>query len=401
MNFIIVIPVYSRPFCLKRLTECVVLSANYKSLNNKCKYHLCFSVDPHSDLNITKEILKIIDKVEWNLGEKKVIEHEKHLGLFKNILFCGSLSKNYDACIVLESDLILSPFCLDYIYESHQFFNQDSNIAGISLYSYQYSETNNGSFPFTPVNEGCDNYFLRFPSSWGQMWNYRQWSEFETWLDNNYEETFIDQRLPANVYKWSPQSWKKQFCRYLVDTSKYFVYPHISLTSNTGEVGVHYLKTSDKKKVPLLLGQKYWFFKSFKDINILYDQFFHPQVINYINENSVHVTYNFKSSYFLAEEKYLINSFVLAHNSNTTDVNDCSDNNTNLSSEKGITSHKQWKAIFPQEKGADYERELIDLFLARFSSKHLVSHLKQRFLSKLMIKLKEIIVTIKPFFHDK
>lgn len=374
MNFIIVIPVYSRPLCLKRIIECVVLSAHYKSLNNKCKYHLCFSIDPHSDHNITKEILSIIDNVEWNLGEKKVIEHKEHLGLFKNISFCGSLSKNYDACIVLESDLIVSPFCLDYIYESHKFFHEDSNIAGISLYSYQYSETEKGGFPFSPINEGCDNYFLRFPSSWGQIWNYRQWSEFETWLDNNYEENFKDTRLPENVCKWSSQSWKKQFCRYLVDTSKYFVYPHISLSSHMGEVGTHCLVQSDKYKVPLLFGIKKWNFRDFNNVGIVYDQFFEPELTYSHNKLTSHDEENLirKDDYFLKEESYSI-LVLFKEYYNYFDRNQMDYSHINIENKTCVILNNNSK--------------ITKMWLSRFSTYMLLSELRQRIFLKVKEKL--------------
>lgn len=377
MNFIIVIPVYSRPLCLKKLIECLVLSSYYKSQDNQCHYHLCFSVDPHPDQNITKEILAIIDRVEWHLGEKQVIEHKEHLGLFKNILFCGGLSKNYDACIVLESDLIVSPFCLDYIYESHKFFNEDSNIAGISLYSYQYSETEKGGFPFTPINEGCDNYFLRFPSSWGQIWNYRQWSEFETWLANNYEENFSDQRLPENVCGWSSQSWKKQFCRYLVDTSKYFVYPHVSLSSHTGEVGTHCLVQSDKYKVPLLFGIKKWNFKGLKNICIVYDQFFQPELIYSHNGLTSHDEENLmqKDHYFLLEESYL--TLVLFNKCHDYfDSNHIDYSHINIMNNKHIVCSN-----INNEKNTK-------MWLSRFTVYMLFSELRQRIFLKVKEKLR-------------
>ena len=129
--------------------------------------------------------------------------------------------------IFLEDDLEVSPHFYEYTIEAIEFY-QSENIAGISLYSYAIAES---SFqPFHAVEDGMDNYFMQFPSSWGQCFAAEQWDGFEDFISEN---TFSKVTYPAFVNAWKSESWKKDFLGYMLHNDSYFVYPRMSLTSST------------------------------------------------------------------------------------------------------------------------------------------------------------------------
>jgi hypothetical protein len=53
--------------------------------------------------------------------------------------------------------------------------------------------------------------------------------------------------IPAYLQQWGPESWKKHFIHYLVDTGKYFVFPRISLTTNFEDYGTHALMATSSR----------------------------------------------------------------------------------------------------------------------------------------------------------
>src|SRR5687768_8098504 len=97
----IVITAYNRPEGLSRLLKSVA-DASYDSNN----VTLVISIDK-SDSN---KVYELADSFEWKYGQKKVIKHNEHLGLKEHILRCGDLTDQYGSIILLEDDLIVSPW---------------------------------------------------------------------------------------------------------------------------------------------------------------------------------------------------------------------------------------------------------------------------------------------------
>jgi hypothetical protein len=239
------------------------------------------------NLNKKKVDLNIIVSIDWSEDQLRIvryiealsldlnieiIKHDKNLGLKKHILSCGDLlvERDYFSLIVIEDDIELSPFFDGYVHSALPLC--DTNIAGVSLYSYDICELN--SLCFRPFNDGYDNYFMQFPSSWGQLWTQPMWIDFRYWLEVNDCDYFNDKRLPDAVNNWPKTSWKKHFLRYMVDQDKYFMYPRISLTSNTGADGSNHNSIYDKYKVDILNGNKKWNITSYDNSQSIYSSRF-------------------------------------------------------------------------------------------------------------------------------
>ena len=113
------------------------------------------------------EVRKFIRDDSWHTGFKKVsiIEAEKNKGLAKSII--GGVSEiiqKYGKVIVLEDDLKLSPYFLEYMNDALDYYKDVVNIWSISGYSFPMRSLKNYPHDVFYSYRGC---------SWG-------WA---TWLD--------------------------------------------------------------------------------------------------------------------------------------------------------------------------------------------------------------------------
>lgn len=260
----IVISAYNRTHSLKRLLDSLS-KAVYKSEDVK----LIISIDKSN----SEDVLNIASNFDWKNGEKVIIKHSQNLGLKKHILSCGNLTRTYGSIILLEDDLYVSPFFYIYATNALQYYNADTNIAGISLYAHSFNV--HAKFPFSPVKEDSSVFFMQLPSSWGQAWTLEQWDNFMIWYNseqnnNNYQIS----EIPTNIGRWPTTSWLKIFAKYIIENNKYFVYPYVSLTTNFGDAGVHFKRKFSFVQVVLQNIELKYEFKKFKDAYCVYDSFF-------------------------------------------------------------------------------------------------------------------------------
>jgi hypothetical protein len=266
-NPTIVVATYSRPESLRRLLD----SIKYARYNSYDNINLIISIDGGHNNN---ELLHgIANDFIWQFGEKRIINHEKNLGLRNHIIACGDLVQEYDNIIVLEDDLVVSKNFYIYTTKALRYYKDDKKIAGISLYSYRYNE--NAALPFQPLQDGSDVFFAQVPSSWGQAYNREQWENFKAFYKQNPKFDDLD-KLPENVKKWPETSWKKYFYKYIVEKDLYFVQPIVSMTSNYGDVGIHYTSKTNVLQVSLDMRQNMdkFIFQNFNNSVSVYDAYF-------------------------------------------------------------------------------------------------------------------------------
>lgn len=261
MTAAIIVPCYNRPKSVARLLAALA-NARYPSGD----ITLIVSID-RSD---TAAVEAIAESFNWPHGDKRVLKHAKRMGLRQHLLYCGDQSSLYGQVIVLEDDLFISPAFYSFACEALTAYAQDSRIAGVSLYSDGFNET--AWRPFRPLDDGEDVYFMQYPSSWGQAWTKEQWSGFREW-EREQQEGKGDDMLPANVRKWSGQSWKKAFARYMIECGKYFVYPRRSWSTNFGESGQHLGRQTRVFQVPLLAAAMQCRFTSLDESGAVYDAY--------------------------------------------------------------------------------------------------------------------------------
>ena len=255
----VVVVTYNRPTALRRLLDSLNSGGYPEAVN------LVVSVDYGGSSSVPK----IANSFVWNHGKKRVILRDHNLGLHKHILACGQLSHEYGSIILIEDDLYVSPAFYQYGIQAVNFYQNDSRIAGISLYTHNYVSTSEDWYPFYPIKDRCDVYFMQHASSWGQAWTDKQWNQFMEWYTNDEKRDDL-QNLPHTIAGWPESSWKKYFISYMIAQDKYFVYPYISLTTNFGENGVH-MTQSSRFQVPLELHTRNYEFGKLDDAIAVYD----------------------------------------------------------------------------------------------------------------------------------
>ena len=274
-NLSIVVVGYNRLDAVKNLTRSLLAAKYERGID------LWFSFD-RSDLQ--NELVRYANSVEWPNGNKYVRAFDERQGLRQHILSCGDLTERYDAVVVLEDDLEVSPYFLGYVLQALDAYGNDSRVAGISLYKHCFHPGVNR--PFEPEDNGADVYAMQFAMSWGQCWTREMWQGFRAWYsENSSKDLAAGDLLPRYVARWNEKSWLKYYMRYIVETDKYFVYPNTSLTTNSSKAGEHRDSSCDDYMVPLLRGTKKYSMPAL-DLLVRYDVFFERQTIksSYLDE---------------------------------------------------------------------------------------------------------------------
>lgn len=215
------------------------------------------------------EIISCIKSSEF-YEKVEIIARERNLGLKQHVITCGDLVEKHDFIVILEDDIVLSRFPRMYIESCLQLDLR--KIATISLYNYHRSEGD--LCQFIPLSSGSDNYFMQYPSSWGQVYTKKMWTEFREWLLTNDCDMFLDNKLPSYICNWPKSSWKKHFLRYMVHSEKYSIYPYFSLTTNPGEDGTHHRNVRGLWLSNLLIEERNWNLKQFIDCPVVYNSHF-------------------------------------------------------------------------------------------------------------------------------
>jgi hypothetical protein len=188
MNFSpIIIFVYNRLHHLDTLFN----SLQKNDLFKKSKV-LVFSDGAKNEIDKDK-----IDKVRELLKKRlipqnsEIIENNVNLGLSRNVI--GGLNKTfqiYDRAIILEDDLELSPFFLNYMNDALNLYETSENVASISGYMY----------PIEPKKFSNNYFFLKLIESWGWGTWKRAWNIFEN--DSLQLKRKIDEKQLTNEFNF-------------------------------------------------------------------------------------------------------------------------------------------------------------------------------------------------------
>lgn len=275
MNPLLVVVAYNRPESLARLLSS--LNAAYYDAS----VDLLISIDLEKEQSISQQrTYKIASEFHWSHGGFRVHKHEQHMGLKAHMFACFHEIVKYGAGIMLEDDITVSPQFYRYACQSLESFKNEEKISGISLYNHELVPFT--GVPFQKNVDQFDNYFVQFPSSWGQAWNKKQLEAFLEWCENKEEDSQEKNDLPGQVQKWPNSSWLKIYCEYLVRENKYFSYPKISLTTNNSDKGTHVKKIETTFQVPLDIFRSEWNLSSVAESNNVFDSYFEilPIVLN-------------------------------------------------------------------------------------------------------------------------
>jgi hypothetical protein len=261
----IVIPTYARAHALERLLAGLSLAAIPPGVT------LVFSVDPLPEgSGNARAVRRLADDFVWPQGEKRVIVHDRHLGLVGNIAFCGELSTEFGAIVLLEEDLVVAPQFYAFAVAALRCYGDDPRIAGISLNQQWF----NGFTlqPFIPLPDAFDAYFLQLATPQGQVYTAAQWQRFADWWAEMPPRAL--EAVHDSFSRFPPSDWLAANASYLAETDRYYVYPRESLTTNFGDKGTHLRQQTAMFQVPLRLGHRDLCLGTLDASVAVYDAFF-------------------------------------------------------------------------------------------------------------------------------
>lgn len=253
---------YNRADCMMRLLS----SLNAAHIDEDIP--LIISLDNSG----SDDVEKAVSNFEWKHGEKKIITHPERLGLKKHVLSIGEWTKKYENIIVFEDDLFVSPYFFDYVKQCVEKYGDDDRIAGIGLYNNNLDQ--NSGYGFSAINDGYDVYFMQYACSWGQVWTQNKWQKFMQWYKENDKPFYDDEIVPLNVNRWNEKSWLKYHVKYCAETERFFVFPHISLTTNFSSSGSHAKFDDNAYQKDMLWGLKEWRLPALDDSHSKYNVYF-------------------------------------------------------------------------------------------------------------------------------
>ena len=242
---VVVVVGYNRKHALYRLLESVE-NAYYFEYDGDVT--LIISLDYSG----TNELADCANEFNWSHGRKIVRTFETNQGLRKHLISCMDYSLEYGSAIVLEDDIVVSPYYYDYTVNALCYYLNDSRVTLIALYNQTVCDF--GGRKFIPLQYGYDVYASNKNCSWGQCIIGDRWGEFKDWYADNHGELTYNMDVPSQILQWT-NSWCKYF-NYYVDTHhKFVIYPYVSLSTNCGDEGIHCATKDMQWQEPLLVGK--------------------------------------------------------------------------------------------------------------------------------------------------
>ncbi len=235
----IILFVYNRPTHTRRLLES--LYANKEAAGSSL---FIFADGPKtgatseqiSNILVTRNIIR---EKRW-CGEVHIQEREQNAGLAKSVIEgITQIVNEFEKVIVLEDDLLLSPYFLQYMNEGLELYEKEDSV--ISIHGYLY-----------PVKEVLpETFFIRGADCWGWGTWKRGWGLMETdgrTLLNklhlkgltrqfNFNNSYNYTRMLRKQVDGRNSSWDILWYATAFLKNKLTLYPGRSLVRNTGNDG--------------------------------------------------------------------------------------------------------------------------------------------------------------------
>ena len=172
--------------------DTLINSLEQNELFKKSKI-LVFSDGPKKEIDIEKiEKIRIYLKKKLISKNSEIVERPNNFGLSKNVITgINQTFNDYDQAIILEDDLEVSPFFLNYMNDALNLYVSSEDVASISGYMY----------PINSKSFSNDYFFLKLAESWGWGTWKRAWNNFET--DSVKLKNEIDERKLVDEFNFS------------------------------------------------------------------------------------------------------------------------------------------------------------------------------------------------------
>lgn len=157
--------VYCRPEHTRRTVEALLENTESKDSD------LFVFSDAAKNEKAIAGVKKTREYIHHITGFKSVsiVEREYNWGLAKSLSAgISDVVNRYGRVIVIEDDILVSPYCLKYFNDALEMYNDDVNVASIHAYTYPHKE----KLP--------DTFFIKGADCWGWATWKRAWDIFTT-----------------------------------------------------------------------------------------------------------------------------------------------------------------------------------------------------------------------------
>jgi hypothetical protein len=246
---------YNRPELLQQTLNC--LSVN--KLAGECNLYI-FCDGPRnnahdSELKRIENVRKISKSVDW-AADLQVIESGINKGLAKSVIDGVSIIiDKYEKAIVVEDDVLLSPYFLQFMNDALNAYVDNEKILSIGSWTY-----------FVGKKTGRENFFLRYPDSIAWATFKRSWELFEkdssSLLNKLRQKNLMDrfngglkqpyfEKMLMDQINGKIDSWAIRWTATSVLYGKLNLYPSISLSKHVGfvENATHEAHSHDYNKM--------------------------------------------------------------------------------------------------------------------------------------------------------
>jgi hypothetical protein len=190
---------------------------------------------PEADKKNIAAVRQLIRR-QWNFREIIIEERTENQGLAKSIIAgVTQVVNQYGQVIVLEDDMVTSPYFLRYMNHSLQCYADSPEVAAITAYIYD--------IPNLP-----ETFFLKDPGCWGWATWQRAWQLFNPngkfladeiakkglIKEFNYENNYPFYQMLTDQVSGKNDSWAIRWYASLFLTNKLTLYPCKALVENIG-----------------------------------------------------------------------------------------------------------------------------------------------------------------------
>lgn len=225
---------YNRPW---HVEQTLIALSNNELADQSVLYIYCDGPKENAteeQIEKIKEVRKVVRKENW-CKEVYIIEAEKNKGLADSII--GGVTEivnQYGKVIVLEDDMITSPFFLKYMNNALDLYENEEKVMHITGYMF-------------PINKKLpDSFFYQVPHCWSWATWKRSWKYFSNDIDELYKYwskdwkifnkwgwTDLQEQLEKN-YQRTLYTWFIKWHAIVLRMNGLTLYPKMSLVQNIG-----------------------------------------------------------------------------------------------------------------------------------------------------------------------
>jgi hypothetical protein len=232
----IILFIYNREKHTRKTLE--ALKSNYLAKKSKL-FIFADGAKTNGDIEKVQKTRKVIEEYKDAFLDTQIIKADRNKGLANSVISgVSKVIEEYGRAIVIEDDIVTSPYFLMYMNQALDYYEDNKKIWSISGYTP----------PMKSLQKYDKDIFLSYRAcSWGWgTWKDR-WEQID-WNISDYKEFKLDKKrvqLFARGGRDLPQmlesqrkglidSWAIRWCYWQSKSDTFTVYPRVSLVRNIG-----------------------------------------------------------------------------------------------------------------------------------------------------------------------